>query len=339
MERIKIGFNWKTLAGIALSLFFIFLAMRRVNFRQMLLALAQADYWYMLPVLAVIALGLVLRSLRWQILLAPLQKTKIGILFTSLSIGYMANTFLPAHLGEFARAWHARKKTGIAASSVFATIVVERLIDVFCLLLLLAAAMMVFPFPGWLRKSGMLMLALVAVLSVLLLWMKKFPRQALVLTATLLRPLPASLYEKVRGLLEQFLTGVTPLLRPSHYLAVGGLSLLIWVCYALTIQMLFFAFAFVGRYGLPWSAALVVMVVTTISVVVPSSPGYIGSFHFLCQLALGLFAVPKGPALSYAFVLHAVSVFPVFFLGLFFLAREKLSLQSLQEENLHAFDH
>ena len=81
------------------------------------------------------------------------------------------------------------------------------------------------------------------------------------------------------------------------------------------------------------------MVVTTISVVVPSSPGYVGSFHLLCQLALGLFAVPKGPALSYAFVLHAVSVFPVFFLGLFFLAREKLSLQSLQEENLHAFDH
>ena len=229
MERIKIGFNWKTLAGVALSLFFIFLAMRRVNFRQMLLALAGADYWYLLPVLAVIALGLVLRSLRWQILLAPLQKTKIGSLFTSLSIGYMANTFLPAHLGEFVRAWHARKKTGIAASSVFATIVVERLIDVFCLLLLLAAAMMIYPFPDWLRKSGMLMLALVAVLSVLLLWMKKCPLQAQALTARLLRPLPASVPDKIRGLLEQFLTGVTSLRRPSHYLAVGGLSLLIWV--------------------------------------------------------------------------------------------------------------
>jgi hypothetical protein len=78
------------------------------------------------------------------------------------------------------------------------------------------------------------------------------------------------------------------------------------------------------------------MVITTISVVVPSSPGYVGSFHFLCQLSLGLFRVPKGPALSYAFILHAVSVYPLFFLGLVFLAREKLSLAALRKEEIHA---
>jgi len=339
MKLNKIVRNWKALAGIVLSLFFMFLAFRQVRFNQMLLAWGRANYWYLLPVLAVIALSLVLRSLRWQYLLAPLQKVKIGVLFTSLSIGYMANTFLPAHLGEFVRAWQARKKTGIAASSVFATIVVERLIDVFCLLLLLAVALLVFPFPGWVRKSGAVMLALVAALSVLLLLMKKYRLKTLALSERLLRPLPASLAVKIKGLLEQFLNGVTALQRPAHYLAVGALSLLIWVCYALIIQLLFFAFAFVGRYQLSWSAALVVTVVTTISVVVPSSPGYVGSFHFLCQLSLGLFAIPKGPALSYAFVLHAVSVFPVFFLGLLFMAREKLSLKSLKEENVHAFDH
>lgn len=339
MDLRKIGRNWKTLAGIALSLFFIFLAFRQVSFNQVLLALGRANYWYLLPVLAVIVLSLVLRSLRWQYLLAPLQKVKIGGLFTSLTIGYMANTFLPAHLGEFVRAWHLQKKTGIASSSVFATIVMERLIDVFSLLLLLAVSLMVFPFPGWVQKSGGVMLALVAALSVLLLWMKKYQLKTMALSARLLRPLPASLAAKIKGLLQQFLNGVTALKRPAHYLAVGVLSLLIWVCYILTIQLLFFAFTFAGRYQLPWSAALVVTVVTTISVVVPSSPGYVGSFHYLCQLALGLFAIPKGPALSYAFVLHAVSVYPLFFLGLFFLAREKLSLKSLQEENVHAFDH
>ena len=330
--------NWKALAGIALSLVFMFLAFRQVSLGQVLLALGRADYWYLLPVLGIIALSLVLRSLRWQVLLAPMQKVKAGSLFVSLSIGYMANTFLPAHLGEFVRAWHARKKTGIAASSIFATIVVERLIDVFCLLLLLAMALMVFPFPGWVQKSGAVMLALVAVASALLLLMKKYRVQALAISGRLLRPLPASLAGRIKGLLEQFLDGVTALRRPAHYLAVGVLSLLIWVCYTLTIQLLFFAFAFSGRYRLPWSAALVVTVITTISVVVPSSPGYIGSFHFLCQLALGLFAIPKGPALSYAFVLHAVSVFPVFFLGLAFLAREKLSLNAFKEE-ADAFDH
>jgi hypothetical protein len=48
--------------------------------------------------------------------------------------------------------------------------------------------------------------------------------------------------------------------------------------------------------------------------------------------------VPKGPALSYAIVLHALTILPPFFLGLVFLAREKLSLRTLREEESRAFD-
>jgi uncharacterized protein (TIRG00374 family) len=339
MESAKKTLNWKAIVGIALSLLFIFLAFRRVNFGQMLQALGEADYGYLLPVLAVVALGLFLRSLRWQFLLAPMGRPGIGTLFRSLSIGYMANTFLPAHLGEIVRAWHASRRTGIAASSVFATIVVERLIDVVSLLLLLGLALVLFPFPAWVRQSGALMLALVIALSALLLMMKRHRHKALAASGRLLRFLPAATAARIRELLDQFLNGVVPLMRRGHYLAVGALSFAIWTVYALTIQFLFSAFGFVGRYHLPWTAALVAMVVTTISVVVPSSPGYIGSFHFLCQLSLGFFSVPKGPALSYAFVLHAVSVFPFFFLGLFFLSREKLSLRSLRKGGLHALDH
>jgi uncharacterized protein (TIRG00374 family) len=338
MHYGKITRNWKAIVGIALSLLFIYLAFRRVDLRQMRQALAGADYWYLLPVLAVIVLGLVLRSLRWQYLMRPMRRVGLGVLFTSLCIGYMANTFLPAHLGEIVRAWHASKKTGTAASSVFATIVVERLIDVISLLLMMGLAIMVFPFPGWVRQSGFVMLAAVGALSVLMLMMKRHRQRTMALSDRLLRFLPATTAARIRELLDQFLNGVVPLQSRAHYLVVGILSLLIWVCYALTFQLLFYAFAFVGRYQLPWTAALVAMVVTTISVVVPSSPGYVGTFHFLCQLSLGLFNVPRGPALSYAFVLHAVSVFPVFFLGLFFLAREKLSLSSLRKEDIHALD-
>jgi uncharacterized protein (TIRG00374 family) len=339
MEAGKKRGKWKTAVGIAISLLFLFLAARRVDAGEMLRALGEADYLFLLPLLAAVGLGLFLRSLRWRLLLAPIAATTTGALFTSLSIGYMANTFMPAHLGEFVRAWHAAGRAGIASGSVFATIVVERLIDVVSLLLLLGLALLVFPFPGWVRQSGAFMLVLVAVLSVLLLVMKKNQQGSLAACRRLLRFLPGSARARAGEMLEQFLCGVSPLRRRRHYAAVAALSLLIWVSYALTYQLLFHAFGFVARFRLPWSAALVAMVITTISVVVPSSPGYIGTFHYLCQLALGLFLVPKGPALSYAFVLHALSVFPVFFLGLYFLAREKMSLRSLRAEEIHALDH
>ena len=145
--------------------------------------------------------------------------------------------------------------------------------------------------------------------------------------------MPATVSRKINELLDQFLNGIVALKSAGHYLAVGILSFLIWACYALTFQLLFYAFDFVSLYHLPWTAALVALVITTISVVVPSSPGYVGSYHFLCQLSLGLFAVPKGPALSFAFVMHAVNIFPVFFLGLFILSREKISLASIAKKN------
>jgi glycosyltransferase 2 family protein len=339
METGKRKGKWQTAGGIAISLLFLFLAARRVDAAEMLRALREADYMILLPLLAAVGLGLFLRSLRWRFLLAPIAAASTGALFKSLSIGYMVNTFMPAHLGEFVRAWHAARRTGIASGSVFATIVVERLIDVVSLLLLLGLALLVFPFPGWVRQSGAVMLAVVAALSVLLLVMKKNQQKSLAACGRLLGFLPGSASARVREMLGQFLCGVSPLRRRSHYAMVAALSLLIWLSYALTYQLLFLAFGFVARYRLPWSAALVAMVITTISVVVPSSPGYIGTFHFLCQLALGLFLIPKGPALSYAFVLHALSVFPVFFLGLYFLAREKLSLRSLRQEEIHAPGH
>jgi glycosyltransferase 2 family protein len=329
--------NWKIIIGVLLSLLFIFLAFRKVDFSQMGRAFAGADYWLLAPILAIIIISLLLRAWRWQFLLAPIGQVQLPVLFFSLVIGYMANTFLPAHLGEVIRAYHARGKTGISASALFATIVVERLIDIFALLLLMGLTLVVFPFPGWVQKSGVIMLALVLVLFALLLLMKKYRRQALAVSDRVTGFLPATVSKKINELLDQFLNGIVPLQRAAHYLTVGVLSILIWVCYALTFQLLFYAFNFISLYHLPWTAALVVLVITIISVVVPSSPGYVGSYHLLCQLALGLFAVPKGPALSFAFVMHAINIFPVFFLGLFILSREKISLKALAKEK-HDFN-
>jgi uncharacterized protein (TIRG00374 family) len=146
--------NWKIIAGIMLSSLFIFLAFRQVDFSQMGRAFASADYWFLIPILLIIFLGLALRSWRWQYLLAPIQPVRLAGLFSSLAVGYMANTFLPAHLGEVVRAYHAQKKTGIAASAIFATIVVERLIDIFALLLLMGLALVLFPFPAGCKKAA-----------------------------------------------------------------------------------------------------------------------------------------------------------------------------------------
>jgi hypothetical protein len=67
---------------------------------------------------------------------------------------------------------------------------------------------------------------------------------------------------------------------------------------------------------------LVLLVITTISVVVPSSPGYVGTWHFLCQVSLAMFGVPASQALSFAVAIHAVNFLPVLALAILFASYE-----------------
>jgi hypothetical protein len=102
-----------------------------------------------------------------------------------------------------------------------------------------------------------------------------------------------------------------------------------------SFQVIFYAFDFVKVYSLPWDASLVLLVITTISVLVPSSPGYVGTYHYLCQLSLGFFSVPPEASLSYAIILHGLNFFPIIIIGLVLVSLTKMNLKSLQEESEH----
>jgi uncharacterized membrane protein YbhN (UPF0104 family) len=125
-------------------------------------------------------------------------------------------------------------------------------------------------------------------------------------------------------IVERFVSGLVPLKRFGDYIAVVVLSIAIWACYAMVFYWCLDAFGFRETYRVPWSASLVLLVTTMLRVAVPSSPGYVGTYHYLCQIALTAFAVPRGPALSFAVVAHGVNFLPVLFVGLAFYCHEEM---------------
>ena len=114
-----------------------------------------------------------------------------------------------------------------------------------------------------------------------------------------------------------------------NYYIVFILSILIWLGYTGVFAIGFYALDFINIYTLPIGASLVVLVVTTISILVPSSPGYVGTYHWLCIIALDLFNIPESPALGYAIVLHAISMLPVAFLGVIFAFKEGINISNV----------
>lgn len=318
--------------GIAISLVFIFLAFRKVNFAEMWQAFKSANYWYFLPAIVIIFFSHFLRALRWRYLLDPIKRVDIRSLFSSLIIGYMANVFMPAHLGEFIRAYILGKKRDIAMSSTFATIVIERIIDIFSLLTLMVLTIFLYPFPQWVTKSGYIMFAATLGLFLFLVLLKIKTTRTLGVIRFLMKPLSENLARKIEGLLVKFVAGIVPLKRWQDYLIVTLFSVIIWACYAGVFYFSFFAFDFSTTYHLPWTASLVLLVITTVSVVVPSSPGYVGTYHYLCQLSLAMFHVPAGPALSFATVVHGISFLPVLITGLIFARYEGMAISKMTQK-------
>ena len=327
--------SWKIILGLAISAVFMYLAFRKVKFGDMWSAFSEANYWYVFPAIAVVFVSHWLRALRWRYLLAPVKKIDVATLYSSLLIGYMANSFLPAHLGEFLRAYMVGKKRPVSASAVFGTIVTERIIDVFTTFLLMAVAMVLFDnFPAEVRKGGYIVFALIFVLFIVLVVMKRHPVASYKIIDKLTSPLPEGVRSKISRLFRSFMEGIVPLAHRKDYLFVFLLSIVIWACYAFIFQLLFYAFDFVAKYSLPWSASLVLLVITTFSVLIPSSPGYVGTYHYLCVFTLRLFSkpVPESEALSYAFVAHGINFLPLLIVGLILISVAGMSVKSLQQQ-------
>ena len=317
--------------GLLIGALFIYAAFRKVEIHQMWQALKAAHYGYVLLAAATLFLSHFLRAFRWRYLLDPIRHLDTASLFSALIIGYAANSVVPAHLGEFLRAYTLSKKRGIPMSAVFGTIVVERIIDIFSLLALMVLAVFLYPFPPWVIKSGYIMFAGTLALFLVLALMKRATALTKRLLAFTMKPFPKVFERNVHRVTEEFLSGMVPLRRWHDYVTVGLLSVSIWACYGLIFHLCLHSFDFFETYHLAWSVSLILLAVTTIAVVVPSSPGYVGPDHVLCQITLAAFGVPGGPALSFALVVHGISILSVLILGLVLAHYEGMTILKMPE--------
>ena len=306
----------KLIIGLATGAVFFYLAVRNVDIEQMLAAFGQTHYGFVLLSAALMFAAHYLRALRGRYFLAPVKRVPTGSLFSALMIGYAANTFVPAHLGELLRALVIGKKQEISASAALASIVVERIVDVVSLIAVMALVIMVHPFPQWVEASGALMLAGALLAFGLMIAAKRFESRTAALVRALARTLPQRIGCRLESLAANFLTGLVPLKSSGHYFAVAVLSIAIWMGYAGCYYACLEAFNLVSAHHLAWYAGLVVLVFTTISVIIPSTPGYVGTFHYLCQLSLVMLGVSASEALSFAVVAHFINLAPVAVAGL-----------------------
>lgn len=324
--------NPKIWLGIFISLVFAWLAVRGVDLAKVMQALEQADYAGVLVYALLIQAVFWLRALRWRVLLEKLAVRSMRTVYGATVVGNMVNYLLPLRVGEISRAYLVGTKAGVSRSSTFATIVVERLVDVVSILAFFVLLMATIDLPPTSDKTRELMnqaaLAL-SVMSILLLtglfalhhrvdWVIRL------LDATLGRITP-SIAEQLRWRIASFADGIPPTQDWIGLAKIAVYTLVIWLVSAASIWVLLDSF----HFDLPFEAACLVLVALSFGVSMPSAPGFIGTFHYAAILALLLYGIGQSDGLSFALVLHAAMVVPTILVGSWFLWSDGLSWRRL----------
>jgi hypothetical protein len=248
----------------------------------------------------------VVRALRWGMLLVGGQTVSTASLVSATFIGVMANNLLPARLGEVVRAWVLARREQRSISTVLASILVERLLDVIVVLAVLGLCLAVTPDLGMgatslLKQTGLVVLLLVAAgVAGLLI--------AVRLRARLLRvgerwgTQPRRAWAS-RGLelLRGCLDGLCVLRGGSQAVSVAGLSLLVWATAIASFHLLAEGF----DLGLTLVQTTLVLVIVLFGIAIPSAPGFVGTFHGFCVAGLVMVAgIEPTRAATYATLLH-----------------------------------
>jgi len=297
--------------GLAISAVFTYLAVRNVDLELFWDALHESNLWWLAPALALVAAGTLIRAWRWQFLFYAHTRPPLPALIRALIVGQFFNSILPARGGEVARIVVLHQETRTSRVETLGTAVVERLYDVVTLLLMLFVATPFLPDVDWLRRATILGSALGVLVVVGVVVVDRWGVRPVRFVLKPLTRFRRITLEHVDRAAANLIQGLGALHRPHMALPAFFLTIASWLVLAASFWCVLEAF----HLNLGYDAAVLMLIMTTLALVIPSAPGGLGVFEAGGVVALRAFGVDDSTALSCTVVLHALTLFPFLIAG------------------------
>ena len=326
----------RTLIVLLLALALVAGVLYNVDLRGVGRQIVQARPDWLAFALATMLVNLSLRAWRWQYLLEPLGRPSFANAFRATAVGFAASAILPARAGEVIRPYFLARRERISATGAFASVILERVLDMLAVLALLAVYVfflqgavtadhaVAFEAVKW--AAGTAAVAAIAALFVLFALAGNPARLAGALSR-LERVLPSRLAGALARIAEQFATGLGVIRRPGRLFVALVLSFPLWLSIAAGIWAVAVAF----RLAIPFAGSFLIVALLAVGVAVPT-PGAVGGFHAAFKVgATTFFGASDDAAVGAAIVLHAMTIIPSLVLGLLFAAQEGLNLSGMKD--------
>lgn len=317
----------------------VYYVIQDIDFSKLWSVLANADYIWVVLSIPIMLLSHWVRAMRWKILLKPILEAKsTWNLFSAVMIGYAVNNVIPRG-GEFVRPFVYARRENVSKSAVFATIIIERFLDILFLLGLFAVVfffsrgLLSAAFP-WLTDGNIVMYVVMPVVIILaMILLSVYTRMGFYLLKVFVKPFFPHKYERLEEILSSFLKGFEFIKTPSNYLRTLFDSSLIWLFYALPMYLMFYCFPFQAQLNLGVIDAVLLLIVVGIGTTIAPSPGAIGLYHYLVTMAMvNLYGLPKEDALAYAILVHGINLIVQVVVGAGFFLKENLTRIPTKED-------
>jgi uncharacterized protein (TIRG00374 family) len=308
--------SWYFVVGLVLSAALLYLAFRGADWRQIVASFREVRPGHLVLAAAIMSGSYLLRSIRWRVLLSAERSIGVVTVFLANLVGYMGNNFLPARAGELVRSVIIGRVEGLRKSYVFATVVVERVLDTGALVLMgLVAMASIDHIPDWFQTITLTMgvLALVTIVGLCVA-----PHMDRVIARIVNRlPVSSGTSHFVLDILEQFFLGMRAFRHIGRALAFGTLTVLIWLLDGVILIVI----ARAMNLSLDLPEAIVLLAALGLSSALPSVPGYVGIYQFVAATLLVPFGYTQNEALAYIIAFQALIYAVVTFWGVLGLVR------------------
>lgn len=295
-----------------LSALFIYLALRGIELGAVYDAFSNAHVLPWMPLgLACFLVGYLLRGIRCWLLVRQTNEISVGTATSVLLVGYGANNVLPARLGELVRGGMLAERANMPVVQALTVTFVERVLDGLSLLFILVVATASSAVPNWIDEVVKLAI-LVFGMATVGIAVAAFRPAFVSLVAGMIGGLFGSAgRERCIRLASSVNAAAACVRAPRTALLLVALSILIW-CFEAAFYALFLPI-----FDLPLSleAGTVTMCVTGFGLLLPSTPGFIGPFHYFASQTLIAYGIAEPSALAYATFVHLGFYVPLTLLG------------------------
>jgi glycosyltransferase 2 family protein len=303
----------RVIIGVIISIIVVFFLLRSIDYTQTVTAIMSFGLISFVTGILIYSSSFVFRSLRWQLIVHPIKAISFTNSLYIIFISYFCNSVLPARIGDLIRGSLLTLTEDINFFTSISTVIFDRTLDgvtlalLFCFSLLISGNDLKFD-PN---LNFFILLIIVLFFTLLIIYILD-----LSVILKMLSPLQKISPKYSKILIDSILNfhsgGEILKLGKIAIFKLFIFSIFVWICEA---SLFYFVLYKIGIV-IPISVLFILLAVVNFVIMIPSAPGYIGTFETAFVLVLVLYGANNSLALSGALIIHIIWFFTTIVFGL-----------------------